>query len=342
MGKDRFVFIDWLKTVGIFLVVVGHMPMGDNMFRNWIYSFHMPLFFFVSGFLYHQSNDLFSFLKKNAQRLLLVLIPYMILHICFTYIQDYLFYKDNLSIDNNLIEPLCAWTLGKSEMGPMWFLVSLFVMKVVVGFYDRIIKISDSYRYLILLIASLCVAIIAYNFNFYFNYYQIASAVYGLPLLVLGIIVRQFSLNRLFHNVIILSIVVVASVVLFPQNHVSWNGLAFANGFALLYIQAILGIALLSSIFSFLSKLPTIVQYISSGTLFILGTHTILIQVYKICYKMVFHITTPPPYMGAVGALFGALLIIILLYLPVKKLLDSKNWIAQFIMGKELIFEVKK
>ena len=336
MGKERYIFVDYLKAFGILLVVIGHMPMGDNMLRNWIYSFHMPLFFFVSGFLYYRTDDFIPFLKKNAQRLLLVLIPYMILHICFTFIQDFLFYKDNLSIGNNLIDPLCAWALGNSQMGPMWFLVSLFVMKIVVGLYDRITFISDSYRYLLLLIVSLCIAIIAYNCNFDFNYYQIASAVYGLPLLVLGIVVRQFSLHRFFNNIITLLVVVIASVALFPQSHVSWNGLSFANGLALLYIQAILGIALLSSIFSFLSKAPTFVSYMSSGTLFILGTHTILIQVYKICYKMAFHITTPPPYMGVVGALLGSLLIVGLLYWPMKKLLDSKNWIAQFIMGKGL------
>ena len=69
MGKQRIIFIDWLKAIGIFLVIVGHMPMGDNMLRNWIYSFHMPLFFFASGFLYRQNNDLLCFCKKKCTKI---------------------------------------------------------------------------------------------------------------------------------------------------------------------------------------------------------------------------------------------------------------------------------
>ena len=40
--------IDVVKAWGIILVIMGHTY---SPFNKWIYSFHMPLFFFVSGFL---------------------------------------------------------------------------------------------------------------------------------------------------------------------------------------------------------------------------------------------------------------------------------------------------
>ena len=263
-----------------------------------------------------------------------MLIPYLIIHICFNFVQDFVFYRDTLSINHNFIVPISNWLLGKSEMGPMWFLVSLFVMKMVVGLYDRITLIADNYRYLLLLLISLSVALIAYSNNFNFNYFQMSSALYGLPLLVFGIIVGQYSLHIYFKNIIALLITIIATIVLFPQTHVSWNGLHFPNGLLSLYSQAIIGIMLLLTMFSFAKSTPSFVQYISSGTLFILGTHSMLIQVYKILYKLVFHITTPPPYMGWIGAVVGSLLIICLLYWPMKRLLDSENKFARFLVGK--------
>jgi len=50
-GRTRLSFIDAAKGIGILLVVLGHSP-GLPLFGVvLIYSFHMPLFFFISGFV---------------------------------------------------------------------------------------------------------------------------------------------------------------------------------------------------------------------------------------------------------------------------------------------------
>jgi fucose 4-O-acetylase-like acetyltransferase len=56
-GSERNVNIDLMKGLAIILVIIGHviikiMPkFWKNPFSNIIYSFHMPLFFVVSGYL---------------------------------------------------------------------------------------------------------------------------------------------------------------------------------------------------------------------------------------------------------------------------------------------------
>ncbi len=50
VAKSRFAWIDGLKAFGIFLVVLGHLPVVGPV-HGVIYEFHMPLFFMVSGFL---------------------------------------------------------------------------------------------------------------------------------------------------------------------------------------------------------------------------------------------------------------------------------------------------
>ncbi|MDB6144401.1 MAG: hypothetical protein JWP80_3445 [Pseudomonas sp.] len=65
--KEKDHWIDYAKAIGIILVVYGHaargihgagLPIDESFFRivdSIIYSFHMPLFFFLSGLLFYDS-----------------------------------------------------------------------------------------------------------------------------------------------------------------------------------------------------------------------------------------------------------------------------------------------
>lgn len=53
----RLVSFDIAKALCIILVAIGHYfptdsPLWYVAFRSWIYSFHMPLFMFASGYIY--------------------------------------------------------------------------------------------------------------------------------------------------------------------------------------------------------------------------------------------------------------------------------------------------
>ena len=53
---ERLVFIDNAKGIGIILMILGHIPNMPEFFHSWIYSFHMPLFFFISGYLFNEKK----------------------------------------------------------------------------------------------------------------------------------------------------------------------------------------------------------------------------------------------------------------------------------------------
>lgn len=53
---NRFTHVDIMKAIGIVLVVVGHSPGLNPFTKNVIYSFHMPLFFFISGLLLSENK----------------------------------------------------------------------------------------------------------------------------------------------------------------------------------------------------------------------------------------------------------------------------------------------
>lgn len=64
--KQRIGWIDVAKGNAIILMVLGHSSLPDTI-QSWIFAFHMPLFFIVSGLTTSWSKDNFHafFLKKS-------------------------------------------------------------------------------------------------------------------------------------------------------------------------------------------------------------------------------------------------------------------------------------
>lgn len=71
--KSRVVWADILKGLGILAVVWGHSGSKNAFYMFW---FHMPLFFFISGYLYHYNpqQSEFFYIRKKAKH---ILVPYV-------------------------------------------------------------------------------------------------------------------------------------------------------------------------------------------------------------------------------------------------------------------------
>lgn len=67
----RIDWIDILRGIGIFFVVLGHI-LHNDLIVKWIFSFHLPIFFFISGFLYKKRDIKIDLVK----RIKTILIPY--------------------------------------------------------------------------------------------------------------------------------------------------------------------------------------------------------------------------------------------------------------------------
>ena len=137
----RFVGIDYLKVFGIYLMVLGHSPLLSEEIKSIIYSFHMPLFFMISGLLY-KNQDYKEILRKSFKSLL---IPYLLINaICFLLwiITQYLhgdlhstaflarLYAILLGLGYERFDliPVCA---------PTWFFLALFWCRILMSFYCR-------------------------------------------------------------------------------------------------------------------------------------------------------------------------------------------------------------
>ena len=75
----RIDFIDNMKALGILLVILGHLPfLLTESLIILIYSFHMPLFFFISGFLIGDKLSIFSSKKFIKYCYSSYITPYII------------------------------------------------------------------------------------------------------------------------------------------------------------------------------------------------------------------------------------------------------------------------
>ena len=69
--RDRS--FDILKGIGIMIMIMGHVTWGgDSELNIWYHSFHMPLFYIISGYFFKETD----FLGLIRKRLKSLLIPY--------------------------------------------------------------------------------------------------------------------------------------------------------------------------------------------------------------------------------------------------------------------------
>ena len=118
--------LDAIKGFAIVLVVIGHVTafvnpenIKNNLLFNLIYSFHIPLFFFISGYLVFGrfGPTTFTWIKKKFRQLI---VPYILFTIFYFFI---LFgFSINTITIKSVFRALISYTIPDSA----WFLPVLF------------------------------------------------------------------------------------------------------------------------------------------------------------------------------------------------------------------------
>ena len=72
MKSEQWKWVDIAKGIGIILVFLGHFNIPDTL-RAEIYTFHIPLFFFLSGVVFNDHKPINRFLGDEAKRMI---VPY--------------------------------------------------------------------------------------------------------------------------------------------------------------------------------------------------------------------------------------------------------------------------
>lgn len=133
----RLDYIDFAKAFGMLLIVWGHIRLGDwsNAF---VYAFHIPLFFFMSGMVFSKKRypDFKSFLLKRVHSLIK---PYVVFSVLTWGVWAAFSYVTHAKVDSYWM-PLAETFIAQGSGGfllhnvPLWFVTCLFVVEIVYYF----------------------------------------------------------------------------------------------------------------------------------------------------------------------------------------------------------------
>lgn len=144
--KDRIIWMDLAKGIAIILVIFGHCVHGG--IRGIIFSFHMPLFFILSGMTYKRRESYYAIVEYCLKGFKQLIVPsFIVFSICFidSLIRDvfmnrtvlpgeyftwklrslYYFSGSDIYVNEIMLAP---------RVGVIWFLLALFLVRIIFTF----------------------------------------------------------------------------------------------------------------------------------------------------------------------------------------------------------------
>lgn len=162
MKQARLDYIDIAKGLGMLTIIWGHI-VTYGFTNSFVYAFHIPLFFFLSGCVFNRTKyaSYKEFLIKKVKSLL---IPYVI----FSFLSWGIYVLYECIILNgsfkDCIQPLLQTFIAQGSGGylthnvPLWFISCLFIVENIYWFLSK-------YKVRIILTVIILCAIVGYFMN---------------------------------------------------------------------------------------------------------------------------------------------------------------------------------
>ncbi|HDH1451635.1 TPA: acyltransferase family protein [Klebsiella quasipneumoniae subsp. quasipneumoniae] len=183
---------DWVNTtkgIGILLVVLGHIYGG--VVSGFIFIFHMPLFFFLSGMLLREKEPL-PYIKRKAKKFLGYYLFYMILLLLINIMAKLA--KHDITVEYTL-DVLMDCFLGGRHLtgwfGVFWFLGVLFVSQQLTNYILFKTKPYIAFIFFTVMLA------FAYSNYLFFNIklpFCVDVVLYAAPIMYIGSTFRNIKI----------------------------------------------------------------------------------------------------------------------------------------------------
>ena len=288
--SKRIEYLDIAKGIGILLVVLGHndFEVISLFVQRLIYSFHMPLFFFLSGYFLNTAVPFFDFIKKRFNTLMK---PF--------FFTIFLIYFTSVSFEkmgfNTAITRIVKSLYGSGhylDWVQLWFLPHLFAVSLYAFLFLKLVsRLRNRWVSWGILLATLAIAVPFLNVFYPFPLSILGKnyELWGLPFsfdlvlatgffFILGHEVRQVTSEKTFDNWLILAAtggVVLLLNILFPYE-IDFN-IRLYESFLVNTTEAILGIlfilALARQIELHTGRLASFLKYLGNISLIILLFH---------------------------------------------------------------------
>lgn len=329
MKEERKRWIDYARAMGIILVVAGH-TYQDNIVVDWLYSFHMPLFFLLSGITIKRINNKVDFVEFTKRRIVMLLVPYLgysVLNFLYNCLQVSILHKD-INLWKNILGIIVQLRGSEYSLG-VWFLPLLFLGEEIIALIMFACKKRIIYEYIMVMALTIG--------GYLYNYYCGSILPWGIDVIhvvVLFLFIGtqlgmkfDYTLRKKVGNIyMFLSMVLAVNCLTAYMNYKLINANVdlytetFGN-YPLYIIAAISGVVFVLGISVLMNNLNSrVLSYVGKNTLHIYGMHALIIGVLKKVLE------------SKVNALSGNEMIIIVIFMTVVTLLACL--LAIFTMKK--------
>ena len=266
--SNRVDYIDTAKFIGLVLVCFCHIPNPEGNFHIWVYSFHMPLFFLLSGVFF--SPQKFS-VRKSAMQLF---VPFVLFNIISLGISIFV---SSLSSGHLKLQHIEIYNIlhGSYPIGPSWFLLSLCIIRVYSGL------ILKYFNNLILVGISIILLVIFYftGSGTLWSILSIGSSVLGLPFYLLGYYLKDIIVDsRHFNKWYVLISTLVLSILAIYNNQVGIHASQYGNNILLFLIFGIIGSIAVISLSTWIKIPRRFLDVFMDGALFFICMHTLIFE----------------------------------------------------------------
>ncbi len=263
----RIEHIDIAKGIGICLVVIGHTAGLSAGLHDFIYLFHMPLFFIISGYLYHGThNDYKSYIKKKAKRLLTPFLFFFILPAVVLFVKT------------NELEVFYSWIKDETFfVSPIWFLYVMFFTTIIYPLFQKLT---------IWTILSCTIWFLSTHFHFYAF---IDTIILSLMFFAIGNSIRAIRIQYNWSYIIVCIFILIFTVAV-CRPLINYRSFHFENigfigiiGTALMGGYAVVGI---SKKIENIRLLNQILTWLGENTMLIICTHLpLMFVISKFCSR---------------------------------------------------------
>lgn len=154
MKKERIIWLDIVKLLGITAIFCGHLGTGAGNLYDFVFLYHVPLFFFVSGIFAVRLESL-SFKEALKKRFEQIIIPY----IFFVLITMFVIIMTNEKDFITYLKYVKQFIWGiRNQMyaNSLWFFSCLFCMSMLFDVLRRLLK-----RKSLILLAVICIYVLS-------------------------------------------------------------------------------------------------------------------------------------------------------------------------------------
>lgn len=257
--KERVIELDYLKCILILLMILFHLVYFSEKYplvKQFVYTFHMPVFLVISGYLTNINKDLKTFFRG----ILWFFIPYSLMETGYVVMASILPIREH--INEISIEILLSKVI-LAPIGPYWYLHTIIVCEIMYYAIFMLRKINPISK---LFILAVCLFFLSQEG---FNLLAFANAMYFL----FGVWIRQSHLS--FLSIFQASFWAILPLCILWYNLDSFNR-SEMSGIAIIYLVT-----------SFILEMHKFVPEFMKKPIYFIGKNTLVILLFSPIFTII-------------------------------------------------------